>query len=324
MAAASDSTKAAARLSLLNLRNLLQVLPRDVPYVRILVPAGDGFEDLANAGVGIDRLEEADGLGTDAGIGVVEECLEDRVTHAGIHGDVGLESFEGFAADAGILVVTEGDHERVADGAAGALMAGLALAGEEVHGVIMDDGVGAIARAEEQKLPNLRVVKGAEGGFRGEALEADFNVFRARFEADAANAGNLRGVDVSDHGNGCCGVAGQSGLAGVDGAQGCVVAAPSSAGDTGENEHCSHDGCALQRSEAAPELLAHAPKKAALGERIKSFIETKPGAGEKTGGRFRDGEGRHGLLQGGNGFHLLAAALALSDVLFQAMDPVVG
>src|SRR5580704_2147390 len=65
----------------------------DRPDVRIFVGGGDGAHHLAHAGVGIDRLQQADGLGANPLARVMRQRIEHCIAHMLIFGDVGLEAF---------------------------------------------------------------------------------------------------------------------------------------------------------------------------------------------------------------------------------------
>ena len=70
--------------------------------------------------------------------------------------------------------------------------------------------------------------------------------------------------------------------------------------------------------------LTQTAKKAGLRERIERFIEADSGAGEQAGGGLDDGCGSQGFVKRGDGFHLLTATLALGEMLFELVGPVVG
>ncbi len=252
----------------LGLGGLFEVLARDETDVRVLILGGEGLEDLADAGVGFDGLEEADGLSADAGVAVVEQGFEDGVADAHIDTDVGFQAFEGLAADCSVAIVAKGNHEGVADGTAVAVVPGAAGLSEQVNGAVVDGGVAAIAGSENEKLADLRVVHSAEGGFGKNAVEADFDVVGSGLKVDIADAGDLGGVEVGGNGQGsrCLGRGGRLGGGYGDGGTGAVVVATPGAGSqAGEEQSRGEDGSALEVTESAEKGLADAAEDAPRG-----------------------------------------------------------
>jgi hypothetical protein len=72
------------------------------------------------------------------------------------------------------------------------------------------------------------------------------------------------------------------------------------------------------------DALTQTAKKAGLGQCVERFIETDSGAGEQAGRGLDDRGDRQSFVERRDGFHFLPARLALGQMLFEQVSPVVG